>query len=105
MAFFELPLRTDLDDYEIEVELSGVAFKLRLTWNYREEFWYLTISDTEDTVIAGNLKVVVDKPLMLDVPGIAKPQGNLIAIDTSNSGLRAGLTDLGERVKLIWSGT
>lgn len=102
---FIIPTRTDIEDYEIEVELSAVSFLLRFTWNYREEFWYLTISDVDGNVVAGNVKLVISKPLLLEVPGTDKPDGNLIAIDTSGADLEAGLNDLGERVLLMWDGT
>jgi hypothetical protein len=102
---FIVPTRTDIEDYEIEVELSGVSFLLRFTWNYREEFWYLTISDADANIIAAGIKIVISKPLLLEVPGTEKPDGNLIAIDTSDENVEAGLTDLGDRVLLMWDGT
>lgn len=106
MAFdFIIPTRVDLEDYEQEVELSGVSYLLRFTWNFREEFWYLTISDVDGNVIAGNIKIVIGKPLLDEVPGTAKPAGNLLALDTSNKDEEAGLTDLGDRVLLMWDGT
>lgn len=105
MAAFVIPTRTDLEDYEIEVELTAVSFLLRFTWNYREEFWFMTVSDADSNIVAAGIKIVISKPLLLEVPGTAKPDGNLIAIDTSGEDVEAGLNDLGERVLLMWDGT
>jgi hypothetical protein len=105
MADFIIPTRTDSEDYEVEVELGGVAYLLRFTWNYRESFWYLTISDTDSNVIAGNIKVVISKPLLLEISNEDKPNGQLIAVDTSGADIEAGLDELGDRVLLFWDGT
>lgn len=105
MADFIIPTRQDSEDYEVEVELSGTPFLLRFTWNYRSEFWYVTISDTDGNVVAGNRKITVGTPLLYGVPGTDKPDGELIAIDTSGAGQEAGLEDLGDRVLLFWDGT
>lgn len=104
MAFI-IPTRTDIEDYQIEVDLSGVEYNLRFTWNYRESFWYVTISDLNEVVIAGSIKVVVGKPLLLEVPVSNRPDGNLIAVDTSGEDSEAGFSDLGGRVLLFWDGT
>lgn len=105
MADYIIPTRQDSEDYEVEVELSGVFFFLRFTWNYRSEYWYLTISDADRVVVAGNLKITVGTALLRTVPGTSKPAGELIAIDTTNAGLEAGLEDLGDRVLLFYDGT
>jgi hypothetical protein len=104
MADFVIPTRTDLEDYEVEVELGEASFLLRFTWNYRSEYWFMTVSDTDANVIAGGIKVVVGKPLLAEVPHADKPASEILAVDTSDADLDPGLTDLGDRVLLFWNG-
>jgi len=104
MADFIIPTRIDSEDYEIEVELGDTSYLMRFTWNYRSEYWYLTLSDTDGNVIAGSLKVVVGKPLGTEVPHADRPASELIAVDTSGANSDPGLTDLGDRVLLFWNG-
>ena len=104
MADFIIPTRIDLEDYEVEVELGDTSYLLRFTWNYRSEYWFLTISDTDSNVIVGGVKVVVGKPLLAEVSNEDAPAAEILAVDTSGANSDPGLTDLGDRVLLFWNG-
>lgn len=102
MAELVLPTRTDLDNYTVDVSLEGVTYQLTMQWNYRESAWYLTIADEAGEVLVGGIKLVIDYPLLTLAGHPDKPPGQLYAIDTSKQGLPPGLTELGERVLLLY---
>jgi len=102
MTDFILPTRTDLNDYEIELELDGSSYLFRFEWNYRSEYWFLTISDSDQNIVISSQKIVIMTPLLRHVPISTKPPGELIAIDTGGNNEEAGLEDLGERVLLMY---
>ncbi len=102
MATFIIQTRTDLDDYDQVVELDGVSFILRFTWNYRLSAWFLSVLAADETPIASGIRIVVDELLLDSVPGTSKPAGNLIAVDTTSNQTDPGLTDLGDNVLLFY---
>jgi len=97
-----LPTRTDLARYSFDVELDGVTFTFSFEWNDRDSGWYFSISDVNAVPLLSGRRVVLDYPLINIYRDIRLPAGSLVAIDTSSKDEEPGLTDLGERVKLIY---
>ena len=110
---FQIPLRNDLADYLIGVDLDGASYQLRLWWcdtlsgsviadGASTGSWYLSINQPDGTPILQGLRCVCGYPMgwRFVVPG--KPPGKLNFIDTTGKGDPPGLTDLGQRVQLIY---
>lgn len=103
-----IPLRNDLPNFTIDVVLDAVSYNLEFRFNTRDKFWYLTVRDETDDVIAASLKLVIDHPLGARITDPRWPPGALLAQDTS--GQRRDPTydaatkrgDLGDRVILLY---
>jgi hypothetical protein len=102
MATFIIPTRTDLEYYTERVELDGVVFELTFSWNTREEVWMISVADADGVALASGVKIVVDWELFRSVSNADMPEGIMMALDTSGAGLDPGLTELGERVILLY---
>lgn len=106
-----LGLRPDLDSYTERVTLDGVEFDLAFVWNERDSQHYMSIfladtpvnTDGSRVAIIASLPVLVNAPLLLNVPGRVRPLGELIALDTSGQDLEAGRGELGRRVILTYT--
>lgn len=107
-----IPTRTDLTNYELTVELDGVDFDLRFLWNDRDESWYLTITETQETSIdeetgekvplLSGVPINIGVPLMRVLTSLDRPSGELLAFDTTGTGTAPGKTELGSRVLLYY---
>lgn len=97
-----IPLRSDLEDYDLQVSLDGVLFTLRFRWNRRDLYWYMDVGDEDGNPILASIKVVIDFPLGARSRNSLMPGGILLAVDTSTQRLDPGLSDLGTRVVLLY---
>ncbi len=106
-----LSLRPDLDSYTERVTLDGVEYDLTFHWNERDSQHYLSIfasdskfeADGSRVAIVPSLPVLVNTPLLLNVPGRERPAGEFIALDTSGQSQEAGRGELGTRVILTYT--
>lgn len=105
MAIFEVPLRANVPDQELQVPLEGRVYTLRLRWAGREERWYLDLSDEDRSPIYTGIAVVLNFPLGIRCASDRVFPGVLMASDTSGSNAEPTLTDLGDRVKLLYFDT
>lgn len=92
-----IPTRTDHDNYELKLRLEGVEYAFTFMWNYRAEFWSMSIAGVVDGVA---LRVGSD-PLEF-VPTEGRPPGVFTVVDSSGADEDPGLTDLGGRVLLLY---
>lgn len=97
-----IPLRTDLAHYEFQIELEGESFVFELRWNERDGAWALSISDADGNPLLSGRRVVLGTPLLFRKRAVSPtlPPGELIAEDTSGTGIEPGIGDLGGRVQL-----
>lgn len=104
MAIQRIPTSTDpeLPHYVQRTALDGVEYELRFDWNQREQRWYLRIADADGDVIAGDIKIVSGWPLLRRRRDDRLPPGALMAVDQTGNGEDPGLTELGERVLLLY---
>lgn len=79
-------ITTHADEYPRwtqKVELSGSLFKLYFSWNDRMAMWQMSISDADDNLLIGGLRLVCGVDLLKkyreSVPKL--PSGLLIIID------------------------
>jgi len=79
--------------FKERVSLDGVAYQLFFNWNVRGEFWTVTFAQTDDTVLAGAIKLVIGIELIGQYPDRGLPPGELEVIDTTGTIDRPGLYD------------
>ena len=97
-----IPLASDSDHFSFTVELDEVTYGFEFLWNYREGAWYFSMNDAAGTLLLANRKAVVAFPIVSRFKREALPAGTLLFQDTSRQFLDPGLTDLGNRVQLIY---
>jgi len=81
MAIDRLPLTIDVPFYDFEVELDGVEFKLEFRYNDRDNSWYMTVLDTDDTILRAGIRVVTEWSLLRLWQEASRPAGNIISIN------------------------
>lgn len=88
--------------YRLISELDGTEYVFDVAWNGRAGAWFLTISDTEEDVIAPSVKLCLGAVLGHKVYDDRMPPGALVMVDLSETGTEAGFDDLGVRVPLYY---
>lgn len=96
-----LPVDPSLEFQSFSCLLDGKEYGLELRWNARAGGYLLAISDADGPVLSGR-RVVVGFPLLVRCRSSRRPPGEVLAIDTSDRDLEAGLGDLGARVDLVY---
>lgn len=100
----DLPITQDGSWFQFSIELDQVSYGFEFRWNEREGCWYLTLRDGEGNALVSSRKVVIG-PLFRNFRGTAgvMQTGDVYVVDTSGTGLDAGLEDLGRRVVLTYA--
>lgn len=97
-----VPLRQGVASFVQRSSLDGVTFELALSWNDRDQGWYLSIADSNGDPIRSGIRLAFDWPLLIQVVDERRPAGELYAEDLDGTGIDAGLEDLGGRVRLYY---
>jgi len=101
MSNFEIPVRSDIPFYDMEVTLNGTAFFLEFYFNRRKDRWYMNIRDQDKEPLLMGTPLLTNVDLLtIFVSNEALPLGLFLIIDTEGTQLNAGEFDLGDRVKL-----
>lgn len=84
-----LPVQSDNNEirYTKIIDLYGRDFIFTFDWNDREQFWYMTVQEIDQTLIRGlvGIKVVVNWQLNRMVRGDQFPKGVLMAYNNTNT--------------------
>lgn len=79
-------ITTHADEYPRwtqKVTMNGTLYKFYFSWNERQEIWQLSISDSDDNLLIGGLRLVPEIDLLakyrVSVPAL--PPGMLIVVD------------------------
>lgn len=70
----------DANDSLTEVELDGITYFLRVSWNSEAELWSMAIENAYNEVIVAGICVVPDTPLLAGYRHLAVPAGELVAL-------------------------
>ena len=97
-----LPFVPGDPNYRIGTTLAGIQYLFDVRWNTRESAWYMAVLQDDETVIRSGIKIVLGAALGAHTVADAWPDGVFYAVDTSGTGVDAGLDDLGDRVQVYW---
>lgn len=96
-----IPLRSDIPQYDFQVELDGQTYGLNFFWNDRSEAWFMGVSDADGPIVDG-VRVVVGFPLGRRCRDARMPPGTFQAQDTTGAHQDPGLNDLGSRTQIYY---
>ena len=107
MATFIIPVSdgTVFPNYEIEVELDGVSYRIDLRYNSRQESWFMTLKDAAGTILRAGISVVSGFPLLQRMKDQTRPDGDIMAMPIAVDSIdAANLEQLGTDVVLTYTG-
>jgi len=102
----EIPLFSD-PRWEAQTDLSGRRYTFRVSYNARQDFWMVSISDTNGELLIAGLRLVPGIDMLekyrASVPGL--PPGELVLIDKEGRPQTAEVTrdNLSTRFSLVYS--
>lgn len=101
MATLQIPTLTDgTTAYDERVELDGVEYLLTFLWNTRRERWSFSINGLDGADILTGQTVSLQVPL--NRRAVGGPPGAFVAVSLTDNLDPPGLTELGERVVLLY---
>ncbi len=89
--------------YKERVRLEGKDYSFKFDWNNREQRFYMSIRDLEETPLLTGIKIISNWLLLANHhfnPDL--PPGQLIAIDLESGGEPPTFRDFGTRVRLFY---
>lgn len=93
-------------DYRLGTTIESTAYLIDMHWNRREDRWYLSLLEIDETPIVSGVKVVLGVVLGRRSAHPLFRRGALVAVDLERTGpgrgVEAGWADLGRRVVLRW---
>ena len=102
MAIDRIPADSSFPFYEIEVELDGVEFKLEFSFNDRDDAWYMTISDSDNTLLRAGIRIVNEWVLLRLWAEATRPDGDIVSVNQGEVLEPPTLEQLGEEVLLTY---
>ena len=102
MTTYIIPTRSDFDALRFQTTLDGEVFTFVLKKNYRDNTWVFDLLRQDETPIRHGIKLVVSFPLLHLIKDLARPLGEMLAIDTTGRFQLPDLEQLGTEVVLTY---
>ena len=100
MAFYEIPTRDDLNNYEFSIILNEEIYYFHIYYNDRMDRYLLNILDSAKEQLVTGLPILTDVVLTDYLKYLEIPQGDIIASGEDNN---AGYELLGNEVRLYYN--
>lgn len=103
MAIVQIPVRSDIPAYDVQVELEGVLYTLGFSYNARAGYWVMDIMDANETPILMGIRVISswlmnDRFVMDELP-----KGDFFVFDTSGKNEDPLQDDFGKTKLLMYA--
>ncbi|KKN04670.1 hypothetical protein LCGC14_1095030 [marine sediment metagenome] len=102
MATKVIRIAEGLGNFRFQVELESVVFTFVFEFNEREDAWYFDLLQANGTSIRRSFKVTTGFPWLRQVASRPRPNGDLIALDSTQQGLEADFDTLGNLVQFLY---
>lgn len=96
-----IPIRAEYE-YTQDVTLDATAYKFRIKWNYRGQYYTLDVLTKEGATIVSGIKLALFAQCFLRYPGYGLPPGELIVLDTSGNTADIQFEDFDGRISLVY---
>jgi len=93
-----VPTLAGFADYTEIVQLGGITYRLRFTFNSRAASWFLNILGAGGDVLVAGIRVRLEWPLAMQHVQATLPDGELIVLDLVASRVEPGRDDLRDDV-------
>ncbi|MDY0003586.1 MAG: hypothetical protein RBU30_19970 [Polyangia bacterium] len=90
-------------EWDYQVELGGLVWRLVLRWFERFEQWGLTVYDDTDTLMVSQEPILVNRPCLTHHTGRIPTGGQLWLLSLNGSDEACSYDDLGTRCQLVWA--
>lgn len=94
-----IPFRPSVPFYDFSTTIENVDYQFNVRWNGRENrgkgAWFFDVYETDGTVIAEGVKIVLGAYLARWVNHPLFREGVIVAVCTADSGKDAGFDDIG----------
>jgi hypothetical protein len=102
MAYFEMPVRSDLSAYEFQIELEKTLYTFYFQFNARQARWIMEIRDELDEVIITGIPILTNVLLTKRFKDARMPLGDFFVFDSKGADADPDETQFGTRFKLIY---
>lgn len=93
-----IPFRPSETNYTLTLPFDNVPILIDVHWNDVEQAWYIDFREEDETLMAGNIKVVLGVNLARRSNHPFFRSNLFVAFDTGPDDLDPGFDDLGVRV-------
>ena len=105
MAFFTIPIPTEIIPFDQQVELDGTLFLLQFRYFFRDDFWRVTISKAGVKILS-SMKIVHTDDLLAQFRHLEDlPKGTIIVSDQNLGDADPGTTNFGDSVLFMYQDT
>ena len=102
MSLKQLPVRSDLPNYEFKTQLDGVKYIFAFRYNARAGRWIMDIKSSSDAMLLAGIPLVAGVDLLARFQRADIPGGNLFLVNLESEYSECGRYDLGENVLLMY---
>ena len=103
MTTLVLPVRSDFNAYDFQMELESVIYTLDFGFNSRSSRWYMSIYDqSKENLLVGDIPILVSIPLHDQYIDPLLPPGRFIAVNETGTNEQPTRDNFGVDVKLFY---
>ena len=104
MAFYETPLNTQEDTYQLRTTYDGAIISLRLRYNNRNDCWYCTLLDSNNNILIESIPLLSRVIRMFDIYHVLPNTmlGDLIMQDITTGLNDCDRENLGSVIKMFY---
>jgi hypothetical protein len=96
-----IPTGSSQPDFQLDVDLGGVVFRLRVTYNTRDASWYLSIMDVDGTPLVMGQRMTIKTSILGQYVLAELPAGALLIIDPQGTGADPGRLSLDDEAMAL----
>ena len=102
MSTLELPVSSELNSFEFQIDLEAIVYTLRFHYNLRLARWIMSIADSIGNDLLNGIILLTNVDLIRQYVKEGLPPGQFYMINEADGRSIAGQNDLGNDVKLIY---
>lgn len=93
----------ELPEYTLDVSLEGSAYKFRVKWNHRGQYYTLDILTKEGVELVAGMKMALNTAFLRRHPGRGLPPGELTLTDPAGDNSVITFENTENRVQLVYT--